>query len=125
MGDRAQVKIVSTHEDEPPVFLYTHWGARELVDVVGRAIARGERWNDMEYLGRIVFEQMLHDLSDPGRETGLGIGTRRHGDIWREVVLDLAEQKCLVYDHGDIRESVEFDRMEDVYTPTDFTPSPT
>lgn len=119
MGDRGHVKIESTF-DNPPVYLYTHWGANELPQTVARAIARRERWDDPEYLARIVFEQMIHDLSTFGKETGLGIGTQAHGDVWRIVTLDIEEQKALVHDRGELVESWEFDRLADDYTPTEF-----
>jgi hypothetical protein len=82
MGDRGQVRLVS--EGRPDIYLYTHWGATELPTDVGRALRRGgSRWGDDEYLNRIIFSELIKDsvLGD----TGYGIGTELHGDVWLVV----------------------------------------
>ena len=83
MGDRAQVHIVDTD-----VWLYTHWGGRELPTVVAEALGRRERWNDPEYLARIIFEEMTGDDDGP---TGFGIGEAQHGDVHRVVHINCSE----------------------------------
>ncbi len=94
MGDRAQVKI--TNGDDAPLWLYTHWHGTGLVDTVRAAIRRGRsRWNDAEYLARIIFCEMLKadgaDVLDD--ETGFGIGTGgQHGDVSNVVLVDMAAQ---------------------------------
>jgi len=85
MGDRGQVRLVS--EGSPDIYLYTHWGATELPEVVANALARGKgRWGDDEYLNRIIFTEMIKD--DVMSETGFGIGTAEHGDVWRVVTVN-------------------------------------
>ena len=55
MGDRGQILI-----KDSGVYLYTHWCGYELQGVLKTALERGEeRWDDPEYLTRIIFCQML------------------------------------------------------------------
>jgi hypothetical protein len=72
------------------VFLYTHWGSGSIVEDVRAALAspagRG-RWNDEEYLARIIFDVMTD--GQHGEETGFGIGTQSHGDLdFPPIVVD-------------------------------------
>ena len=62
MGDRGTVEIHG-------VYLYTHWGASDLIDVVREALAKKWRWDDESYLARIIFDTMLD--GSHGTETGL------------------------------------------------------
>lgn len=70
MGDRANVAVI---QSAGPVFLYTHWAGSALPGVVQRALAREQRWDDEQYLTRIIFSEMVGD--DIAGETGYGIGT--------------------------------------------------
>lgn len=72
MGERGQVKIGK-------VFLYTHWGGHKLKKIVKSALSKRWRWNDEEYLTRIIFDEMIKD--EIGTETGYGIGTTKHTDL--------------------------------------------
>jgi len=95
MGDRGQVKI--TAQDNPDLYLYTHWGAESLPEVVAEALARGRgRWTDEEYLNRIIFSEMIQDsvLS----ETGYGIGFGEHGDVWRVVEINYDNKTVAIRD---------------------------
>jgi hypothetical protein len=94
MGDRGQVNI----EDEG-VWLYTHWDATNLPLAVHDAIIKKWRWSDPEYLARIIFEEMIK--GDEGGETGYGIGSSMHGDVWRVVYLNTRTQKIKIVDHGE------------------------
>ena len=91
MGDRGQVLVKDRGHR---IFLYTHWGAHRLVQDVQRALAKKWRWNDAEYLTRIIFDKMKGD--DIDCPTGYGIGNRQHGDIWRLVVVDCRRQTVVV-----------------------------
>lgn len=63
MGDRANVKVV---DFDSTVFLYTHWSGSELPTVLQAALKRGrERWDDGQYLTRIIFCEMI------GKDSGL------------------------------------------------------
>lgn len=93
MGDRGQVFV-----KDVGVYLYTHWGATGLVEVVREAIARRLRWDDPEYLARIVFCEMVagHERD----ETGFGIGSHVHEDVWRLVELNCEGQMVRVFHVG-------------------------
>jgi hypothetical protein len=85
MGDRGQVKI--TAQGNPDLYLYTHWGAESLPEVIASALAHGrDRWTDDEYLNRIIFSEMIQ--YDVLGETGYGIGFGEHGDVWRVVEIN-------------------------------------
>ncbi len=94
MGDRAQVFI-----EAEGVYLYTHWGADYLVEAVRNALKRKERWDDQEYLARIVFCEMVRGYES--ETTGFGIGTSEHGDIWRLITLT-KDNQVKVKDHNHI-----------------------
>lgn len=85
MGDRGQVKIAG-------VYLYTHWGAEDLVQDVKKALSLNWRWDDLEYLARIIFDVISKDQQ--GEETGFGIGIKQHGDIWR--LIEIEDNKIIV-----------------------------
>lgn len=103
MGNRGQVKII---ENGQSVFLYTHCGATQLVKDVRDALAKKERWNDAEYLARIIFDQMKH--GDEGT-TGFGIGVSEHGDIWRLVIVDVDNNIVEVIDNNEEKLQETFD----------------
>lgn len=85
MSTRAQVLIEDTG-----VYLYQHYDGYDLDNIVMRAIARGERLDDVEYLTRIIFSEMIRDYID--EPTGFGIGTCEHSDIEYLVIVNVAEQ---------------------------------
>jgi hypothetical protein len=90
MGDRAQVKVVTNYGD---VYLYTHWYGHKLKKTVAKALDRGrDRWNDPEYLTRIIFSEMIkgHEKEN----TGFGIGVKQHSDI-RKLVTVIPKMKTV------------------------------
>jgi len=72
MGDRANVKISDRYSGD--LYLYTHWAGTELPETVQRALKRRERWDDMPYLARIVFCEMVKGNEDGA--TGFGISAK-------------------------------------------------
>jgi len=92
MGDRGQVLIKDTG-----VYLYSHWGATELVKDVQTALKKRWRWDDEEYLARIIFDVMVGESQ--GEETSFGIGTEKHGDIWILITVDCGNQTVKVEDY--------------------------
>lgn len=96
MGDRAQVHIVANKDKEytHDVWLYTHWGGTGLIEVVAHAISRGERWQDSEYLTRIIFSEMIE--RDIHGSMGYGIGNHQHGDVYRVITVDVDEQEITI-----------------------------
>jgi hypothetical protein len=84
VGDRGNVVVVTrdyeTKKESGRVYLYSHWGGSELPQTLQNALKRNVRWNDGAYLTRIIFCQMLAELSGYDAEetlreseTGFGI----------------------------------------------------
>jgi len=115
MGDRAQVRIRDEYDGDS-IYLYTHWGATGLVKDVYDALSRRQRWDDSGYLARIIFDHMKGD--DVTSETGYGIDTHRHGDIWRLITVDVKNQTVTIEDndnitfHGSMEDFVSTDIMK-------------
>ena len=107
MGDRAQVKIVE--ESGHPVYLYTHWYGHKIKEITANALSRGAgRWNDSEYLARIIFSEMIRD--DIDGTTGYGISTVQHGDTEILVTVDGNRKEVFVehlYENKIVRYSFE------------------
>ena len=72
MGDRANV-LAKENDDDPGVYLYTHWAGTELPHTLQKALAKKWRWDDTAYLARIIFDTMTE--GQQGNETGYGIST--------------------------------------------------
>jgi len=68
MGDRAEIIVNGVH-------MYTHWGASTLENTLRAALKRGLRWDDEEYLARIIFCEMVKDEIDGETGYGLSIDT--------------------------------------------------
>lgn len=72
MGDRANI-LVKEDERDSGVYLYTHYGGSNLPQTLQKALAKKWRWDDSEYLTRIIFDCMSNGCQ--GQETGFGIST--------------------------------------------------
>ena len=94
MGSRGQVYIKD--EGVEGVYLYTHWNADELSGVVKRALAKRWRWDDSEYLARIIFDEMIGQHQ--GEQVGFGVGTTEHGDIKKLIIVDCWKKRVTVED---------------------------
>jgi len=69
MGDRANIVVKSSNEQ---VCLYTHWNGSNVSETLKDALIRGkDRWDDFQYLTRIIFCEMIRD--DWQSTTGFGI----------------------------------------------------
>jgi len=95
MSTRAQVLIEDTG-----VYLYQHCDGYDLPSIVKEALSskRGfNRWDDPEYLARIIFSHMIRDHIDEG--TGFGINTEKHGDIQFFITVN-CKDKCVTVEEG-------------------------
>lgn len=100
MGDRRNVILTEDAsykeggkqvERQEQVALYSHWGGTELPAVVQRALRRRQRWNDLPYLARIIFSEMVR--GDINGETGFGIsGVVVCEESGRDIVIDVGKQ---------------------------------
>jgi hypothetical protein len=88
MGDRANVLVKSGKNH---VYLYTHWSGYNLPQIVQSAMKRGKnRWDDSQYLTRIIFCEMIKDsVMD---ETGYGISSEVGDGDNRIVTVNVDEQ---------------------------------
>ena len=92
MSTRAQVYMVNSG-----VYLYQHMDGYDLPNIVQSALKRKERWDDEEYLSRIIFSEMIENyIQGP---TGYGIGTSQHVDIEWLVEVNAEDQEIKVR-HG-------------------------
>lgn len=96
MGDRGQIKLVGTDGlDGGDIYLYTHWGASGMEYDLAIALDRGRgRWNDPCYLNRIIFSEMIQ--KEVLEETGYGICTQPHGDVWRMIEVNHEKQTVTI-----------------------------
>lgn len=102
MGARAQIKV-------DDIYLYTHWDSGEVIQITKEALRRKVRWDDSEYLARIIFCHLVtKDLWE--EETGYGIGTREHGDIELLVDVDTDKQTVTVSTSNN-RATMSFDKF--------------
>jgi len=72
MGDRANV-LVKYDDKDSGVYLYTHWGGSDLPSTLQQALKKRERWDDSQYLTRIIFCTMVGQ--DWDGTTGYGISS--------------------------------------------------
>lgn len=89
MGERANIVVQGDGDAE--IYLYTHWDGSFLPKVLQDALLRGKsRWNDSNYLTRIIFSQMIQNsVMD---ETGYGISTCIIDNNYPLLVVDCATQ---------------------------------
>lgn len=106
MGERGQIQIGN-------VYLYTHWGGAELKETLKSALSRKQRWDDEEYLARIIFCEMIK--GEEQEETGYGIGTSKHSDLnYPLLVVDIENQQITEKKGG------EFDSGQKLMKKTSF-----
>lgn len=92
MGDRANVIVVDGGEQ---VCLYTHWAGSELPQTLQEALIRGrERWDDAQYLARIIFCEMVRGCEM--RLTGYGISQTPGDGQDRILYVDIASQSVSI-----------------------------
>jgi hypothetical protein len=94
-----QVEIVS---EFGRVYLYTHEHVDMLISAVHDTLARRTRWDDPDYLSRMIFCRMV-----PGdelyEEVGYGIGPAAYADVDVLVTVDCTHQTVYVHAMSDPR----------------------
>mgnify|MGYP001564729155 CR=1 FL=1 len=90
MGDRANVVIKNGDEE---VFLYTHSEGHDLPSVVSGALALKQRWDDPQYLARIVFTHMTQGSNSLKDTTGFGISATMGDNSYPLIVLDTVKRE--------------------------------
>jgi hypothetical protein len=71
--------------------LYTHSTADDLINVVNNVLSKNVRWDDPDYLARMIFCKMI-PVEDWDNENGFGIGTQLYMDIQMLISLDTVHQ---------------------------------
>lgn len=75
MGNRANIKIIQ-YKNATPLYLYTHWNGSIWNIQLANALKFGEsRWNDPEYLTRIIISRMYAGDVDDTTGGGIGVDT--------------------------------------------------
>lgn len=97
MGDRANIYVVDRRPaaaddtETIGIYLYTHYYGDEWVEQLRQALAlpiAQRRWNDPQYLIRIVTDYVFRSLRDS--ETGGGISTEIGDNSYPITILDVA-----------------------------------
>ena len=112
MGCRGTIEVWNDadapRDEEIPVVLYTHWGAKEMEDDLRDVLSRKLRWNDPSYLSRMIFSRMIRN--DIDGELNYGILTDNVGDAEVEIIVDCNRQEVIVkgWDENDTYTFDEF-----------------
>ncbi len=95
MGDRANVYVRDAAEPHLGVYLYTHYSGYKLADIVQTALRRELRWNDDQYLARIIFDAMTEGRH--GKETGAGISATLRDNSYPIIEIDCQAARVRLY----------------------------
>ena len=117
MGCRGTIEIwengAAPKDEESPVVLYTHWGAKDMLMNLKTVLKRRKRWSDAAYLSRMIFCKMVE--GDERGETGYGIMTCNIGDAEEEIVVDCDRQEVIIKG-SDNNKSYTFSELAEQYT---------
>lgn len=104
MGTRGNVKVIFGRSK---VYLYQHYDADDLPDKVQEALYRVKqsgRLSDGQYLGRMIFSEMIKD--DVMGSTGYGLSSNLHDGDDRVLTVDVDNQTI---QYNKKREKIPFD----------------
>ena len=87
--DSGQIEIISPYGR---VYLYTHNDAKGLLTIVHNTLSLKVRWDDPDYLSRMLFCEMIPEQFWSSN-SGYGIGTQLYADVELLVSLDTVNQK--------------------------------
>ncbi len=83
------------------VYLYTHNTASDLINIVSDVLSRQVRWDDPDYLARMIFCRMV-PKDKWNDELGFGIGTQLYKDVNMLISLDTVHQSINISSAFDI-----------------------
>ena len=86
--DTGQVEVIGPYGR---VYLYTHETASDLINAVSDVLCRVVRWDDPDYLARMIFCRMIPQ-KNWNDELGFGIGTQLYADVNMLLSLDTVHQ---------------------------------
>lgn len=99
MGMRQNIKLVYIPQDiektitEKAIYIYSHWGGgfeyrdSSLADAIVRALGKHERWDDPEYLARMIFSEVVKE--DVNGNTGFGLAPYEMDSNFNTIEIDL------------------------------------
>jgi hypothetical protein len=99
-----QVEVISA---TGKVYLYTHTGARELVQHVHTALSLKENWKDADYLARMLFCEMTRGQEMSGSK-GYGIGPEFYISAELTVTVDCERRQVLLAMQGHLHDKRVF-----------------
>jgi hypothetical protein len=94
MGMRQNIEL--NYGDAGKIYLYSHWSGGDdinnspLAQVLRKALARKQRWDDHSYLARIIVSELIRE--DIDSETGYGIAPYPIDEEYPTIVVDLENQ---------------------------------
>ncbi len=91
MGDRANIYLHDSDIPATGMFLYTHWSGYRWPAALQEALTFGKgRWDDPQYLARIIASRVFHELVDS--ETGGGLSTEMGDNEYPLLCVDLVRK---------------------------------
>jgi hypothetical protein len=81
------------------VYIYTHSSASKLVAEVHEVLSRKKRWDDPDYLTRMIVCGII-PYDQWNSEFGYGIGTQLYVDINLLISIDTTHQTISISSHG-------------------------
>lgn len=87
----AQIEVIGVFGS---VYLYAENG-KDMIPALYRALSRRKRWNDPDYLARIIFCQMVPE-EDWDKSTGYGIGTEMYANIDIIIRVDTTNESLTI-----------------------------
>ena len=105
MGDRANIYVVDEKPDSTGltrgIYLYTHYYGSSWPENLRKALCTGparNRWDDSQYLVRILVAHLFEDLGLG--ETGGGISTLRGDNEYPITILDTVNKRVAFAEEG-------------------------
>jgi hypothetical protein len=92
----AQIEVISPFGR---VYLYTSKTAKSLVSTVHNTLSLNKRWDDPDYLTRLLFCRMI-PLDSWDSDTGFGIGTQLYVDTNLLITIDTVKQSIAISSFG-------------------------
>lgn len=92
----AQIEVISPFGR---VYLYTSQTAKSLVSIVHTTLSLNKRWDDPDYLSRLLFCRMI-PMESWASDTGFGIGTQLYVDTNLLITIDTLNQSISISSFG-------------------------
>lgn len=105
MGDRANIYLEMPGKNDEPdgIYLYTHWSGYAWPERLREALIFGRgRWNDDQYLARIITSRVFADLAND--VTGGGVSLRLCDNGYPIIICDLLKQEVSFAEEGEERD---------------------